>query len=133
VREGRSVVARPVDDRGAAWLRAFIAAMDWRARQHAPWVVASLDLTGVARVLDVGGGSGAYAAEFVRAKPGVTATVFDLPNVLALTAEHLAQSGVQDRVTLVPGDYERDDLGQGFDVVLLSAIIHSNPPGATPA
>ncbi len=130
VRVGHSVVARPVGDRGAAWVRAFIAAMDWRARQHAPSVVASLDLTGVSRVLDVGGGSGVYAAEFVRAKPGVKATVFDLPNVLPLTAEYLRQAGVQDRVALVAGDYDRDDLGREFDLTMLSAIVHSNSPQA---
>jgi SAM-dependent methyltransferase len=133
VQKGRSVIARPVDARGEAWLRAFIAAMHWRACRHAPGVVASLDLTGVSRVLDVGGGSGAYAMEFVRAKPGIVATVFDLPNVLGLTAEYLKQAGLHDRVTLVAGDYDRDDFGRGFDVVFLSAIIHSNSPQANSA
>jgi SAM-dependent methyltransferase len=128
VRKGGSVIAGAVDLRGEAWLRAFIDAMHWRACQHAPDVVASLDLTGVSRVLDVGGGSGAYAMEFVRARPGTLATVLDLPNVLPLTAEYVAKAGFQERVTLVAGDYERDDLGQGFDLVFLSAIIHSNSP-----
>ena len=128
VRQGSSVAAVPVDERGEQWLHAFIAAMHWRACRHAPAVVASLDLAGVSRVLDVGGGSGAYAMEFVRAEPGIVATVFDLPNVLGLTAEYLRQAGLQDRVTLVAGDYDRDDLGRGFDVTFLSAIIHSNSP-----
>jgi hypothetical protein len=102
--------------------------MHWRACQHAPRVVASLDLAGVSRVLDVGGGSGAYAMELVRAKPGIAATVFDLPTVLPLTAEYVNQAGLQDRVSLVAGDYDTDDLGHGFDLVLLSAIIRSNSP-----
>jgi hypothetical protein len=89
-------------------------------------VVASLDLAGVSRVLDVGGGSGAYAMEFVRAHAGIMATVFDLPKVLPLTAEYVRRAGLQDRVALVAGDYDRDDLGPGFDLVFLSAIIHSN-------
>jgi len=122
------VTARPVGAREDAWLRAFIAAMHWRACQHAPGVVASLDLTAVSRVLDVGGGSGAYAMEFVRVKPGISATVFDLPNVLPLTAEYVRQAGLQDRVTFVAGDYDKNDLGRGFDLVFLSAIIHSNSP-----
>jgi len=128
VRKGRSVTVRPVDASEDAWLRAFIAAMHWRACQHAPGVVASLDLTGVSRVLDVGGGSGVYAMEFVRVKPGISATVFDLPNVLPLTAEYVKQAGLQDRVTFVAGDYDKNDLGRGFDLVFLSAIIHSNSP-----
>ena len=120
------MTARPVGAREDAWLRAFIAAMHWQACQHAPAVVASLDLTGVSRVLDVGGGSGAYAMEFVRAKPGISATVFDLPNVLPLAAEYVKRAGLQDRVICVAGDYGTNDLGRGFDLVFLSAIIHSN-------
>jgi hypothetical protein len=126
VRKGGSAIVKSVGDHDESWLRAFIAAMHWRARQHAPGVVASLDLRGVSRVLDVGGGSGEYAMAFVRANPGVTATVFDLPAVLPITAEYVRQAGLQERVELVTGDYGRDELGQGFDLVFLSAIVHSN-------
>jgi SAM-dependent methyltransferase len=129
VRQGSSVVARPVGERGEKWLRAFIAAMHWRGGQHAREVVAMLDLSGVSRVLDVGGGSGVYAVAFVRARPGITAVVFDLPSVIPLTNEYIAQEGMSERVKTVMGDYEVDDLGHGFDLVFLSAILHSNSPG----
>jgi len=130
VRQGRSVVSRPhnVNERAEEWLRAFIAAMHWRARQHAPGVVALLDLTNVSRVLDVGGGSGAYAMAFVKANPGLGAVIFDLPNVIPLTEEYIRREGLSSRVTTVAGDYERDAFGSGFDLVFLSAIIHSNSP-----
>jgi SAM-dependent methyltransferase len=128
VRKGASVIEPSVAERGDEWLRSFIAAMHWRACQHAPEVVAALDLAGVTRVLDVGGGSGAYAMALVRAQPALVATVFDLPNVLSLTAQYVRRAGLQDRVTLVSGDYDTDDLGRGFDLVFLSAIIHSNSP-----
>jgi SAM-dependent methyltransferase len=128
VRKGASVIESAVNERGEEWLRAFIAAMHWRACRHAPAVVGALDLAGVTRVLDVGGGSGAYAMAFVQARSGLLATVLDLPNVLPLTAEYVRRAGFQDRVTLVAGDYDTDDLGRGFDVVFLSAIIHSNSP-----
>jgi len=128
VRRGRSVTADPIDSRGAVWLTAFIAAMHWRACQHAPRVVALLDLSGVSRVLDVGGGSGAYGMAFVRAKPEIRAVVFDLPNVVPLTQEYIRQGGLWERVKTVTGDYEVDMLGSGFDLVFLSAIVHSNSP-----
>src|SRR5574341_1167573 len=133
VRAGRSVAARPVKAREADWLHAFIAAMHWRASQHAPEVVASLDLAGVSRVLDVGGGSGAYAMAFARAKKGLTAVVFDLPNVVPLAEDYISREGFSDRVTTVVGDYEVDELGTRFDLVFLSAIIHSNSPGGNRA
>jgi SAM-dependent methyltransferase len=130
VRQGGSVAARAADvnARGADWLRAFIAAMHWRACQHAPGVVGLLDLSGVSRVLDVGAGSAAYAMAFVRARDGITAVAFDLPNVVSLTQEYIRQEGLAGKVETVAGDYGVDPLGSGFDLVLLSAIIHSNSP-----
>ena len=61
VSKGTAVAHRDVNDRGADWLTSFIAAMHARAVIQAPSVIAQLDLSGVSRVLDVGGGSGAYA------------------------------------------------------------------------
>jgi SAM-dependent methyltransferase len=133
VRKGGSLRQAAVGARGAEWLEAFIAAMHWRARQHAPEVVGALDLAGVSRVLDVGGGSGAYAMAFARAVPGLRATVFDLPAVLPITARYVGEAGLADRIDLVAGDYDRDPVGRDFDLVLLSAIIHSNAPAANQA
>ncbi|MGE5849957.1 MAG: methyltransferase [Candidatus Methylomirabilota bacterium] len=126
VRQGGSVVSGAIEDRGEKWLRAFIAAMHWRGRQHAQEVMALLDLSGVSRVLDVGGGSGVYAMAFARAKPDITAVVFDLPSVVPMTQEYIAQEELADRVKTVAGDYEVHELGTGFDLVFLSAIIHGN-------
>jgi 2-polyprenyl-3-methyl-5-hydroxy-6-metoxy-1,4-benzoquinol methylase len=126
VRQGTSVGRPPVNERGEKWLTAFITAMHDRAKKQAPAVAALLDLSGVSSVLDVGGGSGAFAMAFARAKAGITATVFDLPNVVSLTQKYIAQEGLADKVKTVAGDYLIDDLGSGFDLVFLSAIIHSN-------
>ena len=126
VRQGRSVDTQQINERGDAWLEAFIAAMHARAQAHAPAIADMLDLSGVSRVLDVGGGSGVYAMAFVRAGTGATATVFDLPNVIPLTARYIAEAGLSDRMDTVTGDYTADDLGTGFDLVFLSAIVHIN-------
>ncbi len=128
MRQGRSVTAHLVKARDAEWLRAFIAAMHWRASQQAPAVVASLDLSGVSRVLDVGGGSGAYAMAFARAKRDVHVVVFDLPGVVPLAEEYVRQGGLSGRVETVAGDFDMDSLGSGFDLVFLSAILHGNSP-----
>jgi precorrin-6B methylase 2 len=128
VRTGRCVRDRRVDQRGEQWLTAFIAAMHDRAVRQAPAVVGQIDLSGVSRILDVGGGSGAYAMAFVRAKAGISATVFDLPDVLPLTRTYVEREGLSQNVRTVPGDYLKDTLGKDFDLVFLSAIIHSNSP-----
>lgn len=128
VRQGGSVVSGAIGDRGDTWLRAFIAAMHWRATRHAPQVVAALDLTGVSRVLDVGGGSGAYAMAFARARGDIEVVVFDLPGVVPLAEEYIRGEGLAPRVRAVAGDFEADPLGDGFDLAFLSAILHGNSP-----
>lgn len=56
-------------------------------------------------LLDLGGGPGCYAIEFVKANPGLKAVVFDLPGVTPLTQQYIAQEGLEDRVGTLPGDY----------------------------
>lgn len=126
VRAGHPVGLAEIDDRGQDWLRPFIAAMHFRARQNAGEVIGLLDLEGVSRVLDVGGGSGAYAMAFARAGSGISAVVLDLPNVLPLTRMYIAQEGLSAEVSTVSGDYLTAPLGEGYDLVFMSAVIHSN-------
>ena len=129
VRDGKPAPGTGVLDRGEDWLRPFIAAMHWRGRRHAPAVVSLLDLRGVSRVLDVGGGSGAFAMAFVRARAGISAVVFDLPGVLPLTRNYAHVEGFAALIETVAGDYLTDDLPAGFDLVFLSAVVHSNSAG----
>jgi SAM-dependent methyltransferase len=126
VRRGGAEPRPPVNDRGDDWLRAFIAAMHWRSRDAAPEVVALSGLERPSRVLDLGGGSGAFAMAFARA--GHSPVVFDLPNVVPLTQAYVREEGLADRIETMSGDYLRDPIGEGYDAVLLSSIIHSHPP-----
>jgi predicted O-methyltransferase YrrM len=130
VRRGGAVPRPGVNERGQEWLTAFITAMHARASGTADKIVSQMDLSGVHRVLDVGGGSGAYAMAFVHAADDISATVFDLPNVVPLTSRFIELEGLQEKIDTAAGDYNHDDLGSRFDLVFLSAIVHSNPPDA---
>ncbi len=125
VRKGGSVAAREYD---AFSLAHFIEAMHHRARETADELVSRVDLRGVARILDVGGGSGVYSMAFVRRNPDIRAVVFDLPDVIPLTRRYIGESGLEDRIGVMAGDYNRDDFGGGYDLVFLSAIVHINSP-----
>jgi precorrin-6B methylase 2 len=129
VRKGSSVTVRePAAGSRVNWLEAFIAAMHMRAIRQAPAIVKLINLKGVKRVLDVGGGSGAFSMAFVRARKGITAVIFDLPHVINLTRSYIDAENLGSRIGVIGGDYTFDPLVSGFDLVFMSAIIHSNSP-----
>jgi SAM-dependent methyltransferase len=128
VRNGAPAIREAINDRGEGWLEAFIAAMHHRAAQQAPVVASRLGLAGAARVLDVGGGSGAFAMAFARHEPRVDVVIFDLPNVVPMTRRYVEEAGLSARVTTAAGDYLTDPLPGGFDLAFLSAVVHSNAP-----
>lgn len=115
-----------VNEREEKRLGAFIEAMHNRAFKQAPDIVKHIDLKGIQRVLDVGGGSGAYAMAFINAGENITATVFDLPKVIRLTKEYVKKSGFAGKIDFVEGNYNFDVFPVGYDLVLLSAIVHIN-------
>ncbi len=127
VMSGKPANPSEINERGEGWLFPFINAMHDRATRQAPSQLAAVDLSGVKRLLDVGGGSGAYSMAFINMKPDIEATVFDLPNVIPITKKFLAREGYPDKIKTYEGDYTTDELPKGFDLVFLSAIIHSNP------
>jgi hypothetical protein len=112
--------------RDAQELRAFIGAMHSIGAPLAKKIVDAVDPGASRFLLDVGGGSGTYTIAFLRAVPGMRATLFDLPAVIEMAHERLTQEGLLDRVSLVPGSYYSQEFPEGHDLALISAIIHSN-------
>jgi hypothetical protein len=104
---------------------AFIEAMDNIARATAGPLAESLrpEFT---HLLDVGGASGSYTIAFLRSRPGATATLFDLPQVMPQAEARLLAAGVRERVTLVAGNFYDDPLPAGADLAWVSAIVHQN-------
>lgn len=125
-----SIVAGPAATRKATEnsLEAFIGAMHVVASPITPRIVALVDPGPARRLIDVGGASGTYAVAFMRASPGLHATIFDRPAVLSMARALLTTEGMTDRVTLAAGDFYVDPLPTGHDLAFVSAIIHQNSP-----
>jgi len=84
-----------------------------------------LDVTGVDRLMDLGGGSGVMSLALLRRCPHMTAVVVDVANVCAAGREivreiacELAESPVDERISFHAADFVRDELPSGFDMVL---------------
>lgn len=85
----------------------------------------AVDFSPFERLLDVGGGSGAYDIELCKRYPHLRATVHDLPFVAEIAARKVEESGLSERVQTASGDFFADPaLPEGHDVILLSMILH---------
>jgi ubiquinone/menaquinone biosynthesis C-methylase UbiE len=122
VRAGHSVLPPDAHD-SPDWTVPFIAAMHRNAALRAPLLVQAVG-PGVTRMLDVGGGSGACAIAFAQANPDLQVDLLDVPEVLPIARGHIERAGLERRIQLCAGDLTSDLLGQGYDLVLLSAICH---------
>ena len=109
-------------------MRAFIGAMHVVSGPLARKTAAVARAESSRALLDVGGGSGSYTIAFLKAVPEMKATIFDLPDVIEMSRERLQEEGLLGRTTLVAGDFYEQELPAGADLVLISAITHSNSP-----
>lgn len=81
-------------------------------------VAESLNMRGVDRLMDLGGGSGVISLALLRRYPHLTAVVVDIANVCAAGREIAAENSMADRITYQAADYLHDKLPSGFDMVL---------------
>lgn len=84
-----------------------------------------LDFKGAKTMIDIGSGPGTYAIQFLKRYPHLKITIFDLPGTLNVTKKILKRDKMDGKIELVEGNYNTDELPQGFDVAFLSNIIHS--------
>ena len=128
VRAGTAVSHEEMRERGENWTQAFIAAMHRNAVERAAQVVQAVGTEGVERLLDVGGGSGAYSIAFARASAKLQAELLDLETVLPIAQSHIEKAGLASRIKTGAGDLRSGKLGEGYDLVFVSAICHMLSP-----
>jgi hypothetical protein len=120
----KSVVdAQPEEER-----ESFICAMHVAAKGISKEIAGAYDLSPFNKLLDIGGGSGAYTKAFLKKNPELNAILFDLKDVIPIAEKHIGKEKLQDRVDFIAGNFYTDKLPGGCDLALLSAIIHQNSP-----
>lgn len=75
-------------------------------------------------MLDVGGGSGAYAIAAAQAHPNLRATVLDIDTMCEAADEYISASGVGGRVDTASVNMFTEDLPGGYGIHLYSNIFH---------
>lgn len=77
-------------------------------------------------LLDVGGGEGVFASAAVARAPQLKARVFDLPPVVARARARLDRTAAGRGIETAPGDFLRDPLPAGADVISLVRVLHDH-------
>ena len=88
----------------------------------APAVVAAYDFTGIETLADIAGGHGLLISQIVKANPQIKGILFDMPHVVAGSAETLRAHGVEDRVETASGDFFVEV--PAADAYIMKHIIH---------
>src|SRR5678815_2085328 len=124
IRSGKRTVDRHVFETDPTLGANVLAVLHRIGRQSGPELAKRLRLQGPLHLLDLGGGAGTNAIAFCEVYPELVATVFDLPATLSLTEKTVKDAGLDSRITLRGGNFNQDELGGPYDLVLMSDILH---------
>jgi len=120
------------------WNHQFILGLHDAAREVAGPVAQSLapllQRYNVKQMVDIGAGSGTYAAALVSAMPELNIRLYELAGPLEITNELLVNFPQRDRLELYPSNFQTDPIGQEkeYDAAMLFGVLHSeNKEGQT--
>lgn len=102
----------------------FTAAMDCRGVFLGQALAKKLNCAPYKKLLDIAGGSGIYACAMTAQHTHLSAAVFEKTPVHKVAATAIARRGYSDRVSVIEGDMFKDSLPRGFDIHLISNVLH---------
>jgi demethylspheroidene O-methyltransferase len=77
-------------------------------------------------LLDVGGGDGSFLVKAAERHDSLKLMLFDLPAVAERAAQRFESRGLASRAQAVGGDFLRDELPAGADVLSLIRVVHDH-------
>lgn len=86
------------------------------------------DFSPVRLMLDVGGGDATMACKLASELPELQVTVFNVPQPAYMARQNAINQGLAERVKVVEGDFRKDPLPEGFELVLYSRVLADWPP-----
>lgn len=96
-------------------------------------ILAAYDFAQHRRILDVGGGEGAFLIRVAAQAKAPALTLFDLPAVAARAQVRFEAEGLGPRASTFGGDMHRDALPGGADLVTLVRVLHDHDDAAVRA
>lgn len=124
VKTGRSPVTQHVFETNPELGAHVLTVLDRIGQGSGQGLAKSVPIHGTVRMLDIGGGAGTNAIAFCLEHPGLSATVFDLPQTLKVTKDHVNRAKLGDRIHLQAGNFHVDAFQGSYDLALMSDILH---------
>jgi precorrin-6B methylase 2 len=103
--------------------RMFDAHMEDLTKQAAASLLEVYEFGAAARIVDVGGGTGAMLAHILAANPDARGVVIEVPAVAEAARQHLAAVGLTSRCEVAAGDFFQEV--PAGDTFLLSHVLHN--------
>jgi SAM-dependent methyltransferase len=101
-----------------------LQSLDQDARKIAPYLMARLPLSRSKTLLDVGGGLGSFTIACCRRAPHLRAIIVEHPRVVSFTSRAVKNAKIAKRVQVMGLDIAKEPLPRGFDLVLISNVLH---------
>ena len=106
----------------------FVMAMHRRALAIGNMVMPFLEVSNCKKVLDVGGGSGAFSILLARKYPQIHCAVIDLPPITEIASQLIKQENFSERIATVGGDYHTTPFPPQQDAILFLGVLHQESP-----
>ena len=62
----------------------------------------------------------------------MTVVIFELPRVVPVARQIIAEAGMTEQVMVQSGDFQQEELGQGYDLALVFGVLNGEPPDGRP-
>jgi hypothetical protein len=108
--------------------RIFSEGMAAFAELPAEVLATSYDFAGHQRLLDLGGGVGSFLLPALRRNAHLHGTIFDLPGAGAVARSFLDGRPEGNRIDVVEGDFLKDAIPTGHDVMIVANVVHVLSP-----
>ena len=86
----------------------------------------TVSFAGCKRVMDVGGGTGAFLTALGTAETGPDLTLFDLPAVVPAAQARFDEMGLSGRARIVAGSFRDDSLPDDADAITLVRVLYDH-------
>jgi SAM-dependent methyltransferase len=123
IKHGRDSCVDPAEVPG--FFEVYMDAMARAGLLNAAPIVRYARLRDGKKLLDLGGGPGTFHLSLLRLLPAMKIVLYELPEVAEKAKEIIAKEEIGSKnIEITAGDFTRDDLGSGYDYVLMSNVLH---------